>query len=257
MVLTTRELKDKTFKNEFRGYNKDEVDEFLDMVTEDYETLVRLNREQEQKIHELQEKIAYFDEMKESLTQSVILAQETSEKVKLTAQTEADNVLNKANYDAQHLIEEAKAKANEILRDATDDAKRVAVETEDLKRQSRIFHQRLLTAVESQLGLVNAPEWTELLQPTAVYLQNSDAAFKEVVEKVLDEHVPESDDSQSLDATRQFSPEEMEELQRRIEAANAELESREAAIEEEPIVKDRPRRPEIFSGETQTFKLNI
>ena len=85
------------------------------------------------------------------------------------------------------MIDEAKSKANQILRDATDEAKRVAVETEDLKRQTRVFHQRLVAAIEGQLSLTNSPEWTELLQPTAVYLQNSDAAFREVVEKVLEE----------------------------------------------------------------------
>lgn len=254
MILTTRDLKDKTFKNGFRGYDKEEVNEFLDIVTEDYEHLVRLNREQEHKIKELEERLAYFDEMKESLTQSVILAQETAEKVKASARTESDNLVNKASYDAQHLIEEAKAKANEILRDATDDAKRVAVETEDLKRQSRAFHQRLLAVIEGQMGLVNAPEWDELLQPTAVYLQNSDEAFKEVVEKVLEEHVPETKDAESIDATRQFSAEEMAELQRRIDAANAEIEAQELATSEET---DGRRNGEQFSGETQTFKLNI
>lgn len=244
MVLTALDIKEKSFRNEFRGYNRDEVNEFLDIVINDYETLVRLNREQEQRIRDLDEKLTYFSDMKDSLTQSVILAQETSEKVKASARVEAENLLNKATYDAKQLIEEAKVKANQILRDASDDAKRVAVETEDLKRQSRIFHQRLLAAVEGQLGLVNAPEWDELLQPTAVYLQNSDAAFKEVVEKVLGEHVPEADDSQSIDATRQFSAEEMAELQRRIAEANAQ-------------VQEHDRSQENYPSDTQTFKLNI
>lgn len=244
MVLTALDIKEKSFRNEFRGYNRDEVNEFLDIVINDYETLVRLNREQEQRIRDLDEKLTYFSDMKDSLTQSVILAQETSEKVKASARVEADNLLNKATYDAKQLIEEAKVKANQILRDASDDAKRVAVETEDLKRQSRIFHQRLLAAVEGQLGLVNAPEWDELLQPTAVYLQHSDAAFKEVVEKVLGEHVPEADDSQSIDATRQFSAEEMAELQRRIAEANAQ-------------VQEHDRSQETSPSDTQTFKLNI
>ena len=48
----------------------------------------------------------------------------------------------------------------------------------------------------------------------------SDAAFKEVVEKVLDEHVPDSNDAASFDATRQFTPDEMAELQRRVAESN-------------------------------------
>lgn len=281
MAITAVDIKDKTFTTKFRGYNVEEVDEFLDILVDDFEELVRKNREQADRIKSLEEKILYFDDMKESLSQSVILAQETAEKVKSSALIESENMLNKANYESTRLVDEAKLKANEILRDATDEAKRIAVETEDLKRQSRVFHQRLLASVEGQLGLINAPEWAELLKPTAVYLQNSDAAFREVVEKVLDEHVlDETSDFESFDATRQFTPEEMEELQRRVaesnqkvemalkEEAHAELESQ--AIQEEvseQVVTEipsesfitfddvEPTEPNL--GDTQTFKINF
>ncbi|CAW99978.1 TPA: DivIVA domain-containing protein [Streptococcus equi subsp. zooepidemicus] len=251
MALTALEIKDKTFKTKFRGYSEEEVNEFLEIVVDDYEALVRKNRDNEAKIRELEEKLSYFDEMKESLSQSVILAQETAEKVKSSANAEATNLVSKATYDAQHLLDESKAKANQLLRDATDEAKRVAIETEELKRQTRVFHQRLVSAIESQLSLSNSPEWDELLQPTAVYLQNSDAAFKEVVKTVLNEDIPEADDSNSFDATRQFTPEELEELQRRVEESNKELEAYQMQREEQTS------EPEVNLSETQTFKLNI
>ncbi|ACG61968.1 DivIVA domain-containing protein [Streptococcus equi] len=251
MALTALEIKDKTFKTKFRGYSEEEVNEFLEIVVDDYEALVRKNRDNEAKIRELEEKLSYFDEMKESLSQSVILAQETAEKVKSSANAEATNLVSKATYDAQHLLDESKAKANQLLRDATDEAKRVAIETEELKRQTRVFHQRLVSAIESQLSLSNSPEWDELLQPTAVYLQNSDAAFKEVVKTVLNEDIPEADDSNSFDATRQFTPEELEELQRRVEESNKELEAYQVQREEQAS------EPEVNLSETQTFKLNI
>ncbi|MBA2795757.1 DivIVA domain-containing protein [Streptococcus porcinus] len=253
MALTALEIKDKTFKTKLRGYSEEEVNEFLDIVVDDYEALIKKNREQEAKIKTLEEKLAYFDEMKESLSQSVILAQETAEKVKASANAEASNLVSKANYDAQHLLDESKAKANQMLRDATDEAKRVAVETEELKRQTRVFHQRLISSIESQLSLSNSPEWDELLQPTAIYLQNSDAAFKEVVKEVLDEDIPETNDSASFDATRQFSPEEMAELQRRVDESNKELESSEFAKNDHSDYSDSV----INLNETQTFKLNI
>ncbi|WP_413473548.1 DivIVA domain-containing protein [Streptococcus parauberis] len=252
MALTALEIKDKTFKTKFRGYSEEEVNEFLDIVVDDYEALVKKNREHEAKIKNLEEKLSYFDEMKESLSQSVILAQETAEKVKATANSEASNLVSKANYDAQHLLDESKAKLNQMLRDATDEAKRVAVETEELKRQTRVFHQRLISSIEAQLNLANAPEWDELLQPTAIYLQNSDAAFKEVVKEVLNEEVPETEDSASFDATRQFTPEEMEELQRRVDESNKDLED--ANFDH---YNSEASEPAINLNETQTFKLNI
>lgn len=251
MALTALEIKDKTFKTKFRGYSEEEVNEFLDIVVDDYEALVRKNRDNEARIKDLEEKLSYFDEMKESLSQSVILAQETAEKVKATANAEATNLVSKATYDAQHLLDASKGKANQMLRDATDEAKRVAIETEELKRQTRVFHQRLISSIESQLSLSNSPEWDELLQPTAIYLQNSDAAFKEVVKTVLNEDIPDSDDSASFDATRQFTPEELEELQRRVDESNKELEAHQQ--EQQNEVEAEP----VNLSETQTFKLNI
>lgn len=260
MALTALEIKEKTFKVKFRGYSEEEVNEFLDLVTDEYEELVRINREQANKIKSLEEKLAHFNEIKESLSQSVILAQETSESIKATAQTEAENIIAKAN----NLLEESKLKGNQIIRDAADEAKIVAIETEDLKRQSRVFHQRLLAAIEAQHSLIMSPEWSELLQPTAVYLQDSTSAFKEVVESVLDEKLVTKSDEDSLDATRQFTPDEIAELQRRMEESNKQLE--ETQVLDKPVVTEEvvqetlpetEQTPKQSFGETQTFKLNI
>lgn len=238
MAITALDIKEKTFKLKFRGYSEEEVNEFLDIVVDDYEMLTQLNRQQEAQIKVLEEKLAYFDDMKESLSKSVILAQETAEKVKTSARTESENILTHANNQATLLLEKSKQKANDMLREAADEAKRVAIETEDLKRQTRVFHQRLLSSVECHLALVNSPEWDELLQPTASYIQNSDTAFREVVESVLegDQDLPQGADFAAIDATRQFSPEEMAELQRRVEESNRQLE--ETIAGQEPLLTD-------------------
>lgn len=232
MPITSLEIKDKTFSTKFRGFNPEEVDEFLDIVVRDYETLVRSNHEKEQHIKNLEERLSYFDEIKESLSQSVLIAQDTAERVKQAANERSQNILKQAEQDAQRLLDEAKYKANEILRQATDNAKKVAVETEELKNKSRVFHQRLKSTIESQLAIVDSSDWEEILRPTATYLQTSDEAFKEVVGEVLGEDVSTYQDEELIDMTRQFSPEEVAELQARIEAANREL--AESQKEEKP-----------------------
>ena len=73
--------------------------------------------------------------------------------------------------------------------------------------------------------------WEEILRPTATYLQTSDEAFKEVVEEVLGEAASSYHEEEPIDMTRQFSPEEVAELQARIEAANKELSE---AVAEKP-----------------------
>lgn len=220
MALTSLDIRDKAFSTRFRGYDIDEVEEFLDIIVNDYEELIRENREKEAKIRNLEERLIYFDEMKDSLSQSVLIAQDTAERVKQAAQERSGNIVQQAEQDAQRLLDRAKYKANDILRQATDNAKRVAVETEELKNKTRVFHQRLKSTIESQLSIVDSQDWEDILRPTAAYLQTSDEAFKEVVEEALGEKVELEEE---VDVTRQFSPEELAELQERIEQANREL----------------------------------
>ena len=233
MPITSLEIKDKTFSTRFRGFDPEEVDEFLDIVVRDYEDLVRSNHDKDLHIKNLEERLSYFDEMKDSLSQSVLIAQDTAERVKQTAHDRSNNIIHQAEQDAHRLLEEAKYKANEILRQAADNAKKVAVETEELKNKSRVFHQRLKSTIESQLAIVESSDWEDILRPTATYLQTSDEAFKEVVSEVLGEPIPAPIEEEPIDMTRQFSQAEMAELQARIEAANKELAEFEAQAKQE------------------------
>ena len=252
MPITSLEIKDKTFSTRFRGFDQEEVDEFLDIVVRDYEDLVRSNHDKDLHIKSLEERLSYFDEMKDSLSQSVLIAQDTAERVKQAAAERSNNIIHQAEQDAQRLLEEAKYKANEILRHATDNAKKVAVETEELKNKSRVFHQRLKSTIESQLAIVESSDWEDILRPTATYLQTSDEAFKEVVSEVLGEPIPAPIEEEPIDMTRQFSQAEIAELQARIEAANKELAEFEAQAKQEvenptpvvsPQIEEEPAHP--------------
>lgn len=46
--LSAKEILDKDFKSSVKGYNKDEVDQFLDLVIQDYETFENRIRDLEQ-----------------------------------------------------------------------------------------------------------------------------------------------------------------------------------------------------------------
>ena len=106
--ITSLEIKDKTFGVQFRGFNREEVDEFLDIVVRDYEDLVRSNHEKDQHIKNLEDRLSYFDEIKDSLSQSVLIAQDTAERVKQAANDRSHNIIQQAEQDAQRLLDEAK-----------------------------------------------------------------------------------------------------------------------------------------------------
>ena len=60
MSITPQDIVDKVFSTKFRGYDKEEVDEFLDKIYIDYEELVRCKDETERYIKKLEERLAYY-----------------------------------------------------------------------------------------------------------------------------------------------------------------------------------------------------
>lgn len=197
MALTPLDIQNKTFPTKMRGYNQDEVDDFLDLVVRDYEEITQRNRELEKAVKHSEEKLEYFNELKDALNQSIIVAQDTADKVKTSAskesevivtsaQNKADELVATAEKRADQLTTDAEEKARQILTDATEKAKQLAVETEDLKKKTRVFHQRISLMLESQLEQVKSPEWDEILQPFSSYVSDSHEVIKEVLAKQLD-----------------------------------------------------------------------
>lgn len=197
MALTPLDIQNKTFLTKMRGYNQDEVDDFLDLVVRDYEELTQRNRELEKAVKHSEEKLEYFNELKDALNQSIIVAQDTADKVKTSAskesevivtsaQNKADELVANAEKRAHQLTTDAEEKARKILTDATEKARQLATETEDLKKKTRVFHQRISLMLESQLEQVKSPEWDEILQPFSSYVTDSHEVIKEVLAKQLD-----------------------------------------------------------------------
>ena len=60
MLITPQDIVDKAFSTKFRGYDKEEVDEFLDKIYIDYEELVRYKDETERYIKRLEERLSYY-----------------------------------------------------------------------------------------------------------------------------------------------------------------------------------------------------
>ncbi|SJZ61886.1 cell division initiation protein [Pilibacter termitis] len=194
MTLTSLDIQNKTFqKKKFGGFDPDEVDDFLDQIVHDYEDVIQKNRELEKDLKHSREKLGYFDELKDSLNESIIVAQDTANKVKSNASNEAEVIVKSANQHAEETITAAQAKADRILADArskatemitesANNAKQLARETEDLKKKTRGFHQRLSLMLESQLQTVKSNEWDDLLKPFSSYVDEH-TVLKEVLKE--------------------------------------------------------------------------
>lgn len=100
MALTPLDIQNKDFSTKMRGYNQDDVDDFLDQVTRDYEDALQKNRELEKSLKHAEEKLQYFNELKDALNQSIIVAQDTADKVKSSANKESEMIITSADNQA-------------------------------------------------------------------------------------------------------------------------------------------------------------
>lgn len=148
MPLSPLDIHNKEFGRSFRGYDEDEVDDFLERVIQDYEALIRQNRELETQIETITEKLQHFTNIEESLGKSIIVAQETAEEVK-----------NNARKEAQLIIKEAEKNADRIVSDALNKSRKIASEVEEVQRHASIFRARFRSLIQAQLEMLESGDW--------------------------------------------------------------------------------------------------
>ncbi|WP_318504880.1 DivIVA domain-containing protein [Bacillus sp. T3] len=153
MPLTPLDIHNKEFSKGFRGYDEDEVNEFLDQVIKDYELLIREKKELEEKLKDQTERLGHFSSIEETLNKSIVIAQEAGEEVRRNAQKEAKLIIKEAEKNADRIVNESLTKARKI-----------ALEIEDLKKQSKVFRTRFKMLIEAQLDLLSNDDWDHLLQ---------------------------------------------------------------------------------------------
>ncbi|MFZ2609332.1 MAG: DivIVA domain-containing protein [Lactococcus raffinolactis] len=182
MTLNSLDVQNKTFPTKMRGYNKADVDDFLDLIIRDYDTFAEKMKDQERELKSLRERVEYFEGMKESLNKSIVVAQSAADNLKEQAISEANGVTSEAGQKAQYILESAKKEAGGILNSASDDARRLVKETDELKRKMRIYHQRMMLMVEAQLEGIKSHKWEEILKPTSTYIGDGEEKLKEIIE---------------------------------------------------------------------------
>lgn len=201
MVLSPLDIHNKEFGTKMRGYNVDEVNDFLDQVIKDYQITLNHNKELGEQLDAANEKLKYFNDLKDSLNQSILVAQEAADKVKANSQKESEIIIREAQKQSSDIVSEATNKGNQIMTEASKRAKKLAVETDDLKKSTRVFRQRLQVMLESQLEVVKSNDWDELLKEGSM---SSYEEIKKVVGDRLDkapEQGVDSETSSSTDAT--------------------------------------------------------
>ena len=143
------------------GYDMKEVNTFLDQAIAQVERMVKDIKKKDERIKnlsglevenkKLQDKLAQYERMENTLNRAIIMAEKTSEQIRTAAQKESEII-----------ITDAKRNANRIVNDALLKAEKTELEADMLKRNVSIFKKRLRGIVEAQLEVIDDIEKIEM-----------------------------------------------------------------------------------------------
>lgn len=164
-MLTPLDIQNHEFKKSFRGYNEDEVDEFLDRIVADYEKILRENEKLKEKAGANDKELTHYKGLEQNLQDTLIVAQKTAEDVLNSARKNAKEIRDNAANEAQNIHENTIREAQNIRVQAQLDAKHHVDETvlklsaavmeyEKLVREKNTFLWKMRSALESELAVI-------------------------------------------------------------------------------------------------------
>lgn len=147
LKITPLEIRKQEFKKSMRGYDPVEVDTFLEMVGNDYEKLLDQNKQNIDKVKELETELKNYKEVERTLKQTLMNVQENSDKSRENSRKEADLMRKEAELEANEMIDKAKLATQKM---------REELITFQTQKQSLIA--RLRHVLSSQLELLDVLE---------------------------------------------------------------------------------------------------
>lgn len=134
MKITPAEIRDKNFEKNFRGYDKDEVSDFLKFISIEFETLTKEKEDLARRLETSEKESNKLKEVEESLFRTLKTAEDTgaaiieeatksSEEIMTEAHQNADAMVQDAQRQAQNLVESAEQKSRQMMEDLKSDIK--------------------------------------------------------------------------------------------------------------------------------------
>lgn len=143
-MYTPLDIENKKFaKQMMNGYSVEEVDNFLDELTLDYEKLYKESNENKGKMAELEASLVKYKNLESTLQNTLVMAQSTADEIKKVAQQQADQIIRDAQGTARQQV-------MELEQQITIKTK----ELDDLQKQFDVYKAKMESLLISQLELI-------------------------------------------------------------------------------------------------------
>lgn len=154
MNITPKDILEKEFSKKFNGYDQEQVDEFLDEIIKQFESLleeneniIAKNEQLKSDIAKLKQRVDKMDDIEEKLMNTVISAQRSASSYIEKAEEQAQKVMDIANQNARTVIESTQLR----LEAAKQELKKYEKAIADYKKRFRLFLEEQFASVETKL----------------------------------------------------------------------------------------------------------
>jgi len=147
MKLTPLDIRKQEFKRVMRGYDPVEVDTFMDMMANEFEEILKSQKDMRDRLVELDVQLRDYRQIEKTLQQTLLQAQETTGKT-----------YEAARKDAELITREAEQKAAKIVEQAHDEQARIRNEIMQLTIRKETLIQQLRVVLSAELDLLKTLE---------------------------------------------------------------------------------------------------
>ncbi|WP_020008721.1 DivIVA domain-containing protein [Salinicoccus albus] len=165
------EAVNREFSKVYRGLDEKEVRTHLQKLQEEIEKQEEEISKLEGMLNEREENLNSFRSVETSINEAILTAQKAGDETKAAAQNRADEIVRSAEAERERIVNEGLSSARHI-----------ANQTEDMKRQSKIFRARFKMLVEAQLDLLSSEDWDYLLDSDVDQTERADDLDEEAAE---------------------------------------------------------------------------
>lgn len=130
-----------------KGYSVEEVNNFIDNVITQTESMLEKMKKQQRDVIFLQKQIESYKKLENELKSALVRAEHSKE-----------DIMKQALAEKNTIIEDAKKNASRIVNDALLRAEKVEIKTDTLERNMKIFKKKLKLVVEQQLAVIDEIE---------------------------------------------------------------------------------------------------
>src|SRR5215207_6897433 len=139
MPIRPIDIRRKEFKNGFRGYEANQVDDFLDAVADEFERNYTENQRLREEVSSLRDRLQQFEDLEGSIRAALVHAEQASNDLRRAATQEAEGLKQSAQREADFTIREAQSRSHQMLADSSSRIERVQDSYDALQEAKRSF----------------------------------------------------------------------------------------------------------------------